>query len=246
MAIGESWSFGRNREGNAARLAELAKAHGFTVKAIPPVMLDGAPVSSTRIREAITQRRFDDAARLLGRSYAVAGTVIHGEERGRTIGFPTANLGDVEQLLPPRGVYAAKARVAGNLARYPAVLNLGKRPTFTSNGEVSLEVHLLDFSGRSLRPEALDLRLRVAPRRTGFSRRRRAQGADRGGCQTGPGDALSQHSEHRQVFEAQKLADEFVLRPFLQFDRRTDLLDAALVENDDAVGELERLRPDRG
>jgi riboflavin kinase/FMN adenylyltransferase len=145
VAIGENWSFGRNREGNAARLAELAQPHGFTVKAIAPVTLDGAPVSSTRIREAISQRRFADAARLLGRSYAVSGTVIHGDERGRRIGFPTANLGDITQLLPPRGVYAARARVAGNLERYGAVLNLGRRPTFTSNGVDSLEVHLLDF-----------------------------------------------------------------------------------------------------
>jgi len=145
VAIGESWSFGRNREGNAARLAELARAHGFTVKAIAPVQLDGAPVSSTRIREAILQRRFDEAARLLGRSYAVTGKVIHGEERGRLLGFPTANLADVEQLLPPRGVYAVRARVAGNLTKYRAVMNLGKRPTFTSNGVDSLEVHLLDF-----------------------------------------------------------------------------------------------------
>ncbi len=145
VAIGENWSFGRNREGNAARLGELARTHGFTVQAIPPVLLDGAPVSSTRIREAIQQRRFTDAARLLGRSYAVVGQVLHGEERGRTLGFPTANLGGVEQLLPPRGVYAARARVAGNLTRYLAVMNLGKRPTFTSNGTDSLEVHLLDF-----------------------------------------------------------------------------------------------------
>jgi riboflavin kinase/FMN adenylyltransferase len=145
VAIGENWSFGRNREGNAARLAELGRLHGFTVKAIPPVMLDGAPVSSTRIREALGQRRFDEAARLLGRSYAVVGTVLHGDERGRTLGFPTANLGHVEQLLPPRGVYAVRARVAGNLALYPAVMNLGKRPTFTSNGVDSMEVHLLDF-----------------------------------------------------------------------------------------------------
>ncbi|MCE0522993.1 MAG: riboflavin biosynthesis protein RibF [Methylacidiphilales bacterium] len=145
VAIGESWSFGRNREGNAARLTELAQAHGFTVKAIAPVQLDGAPVSSTRIREAILQRRFDEAARLLGRSYAITGKVIHGEERGRTLGFPTANLAEVEQLLPPRGVYAAHARVAGNLTKYRAVMNLGKRPTFTSNGVDSLEVHLLDF-----------------------------------------------------------------------------------------------------
>ena len=146
VAIGEGWSFGRNREGNALRLADLAKAHGFSVQAIAPVSLDGAPVSSTRIREAILQRRFDEAARLLGRSYAITGKVIHGEERGRTLGFPTANLADVEQLLPPRGVYAVRARVAGNLTKYRAVMNLGQRPTFTSNGTDSLEVHLLDFN----------------------------------------------------------------------------------------------------
>lgn len=146
VAIGENWSFGRNREGNAARLAELAKSHGFTVRAIAPVLLEGAPVSSTRIREAILQRRFADATRLLGRSHAVTGLVSHGDERGRTLGFPTANLTGVEQLLPPRGVYAVKARVAGNLTKYRAVMNLGQRPTFTSNGTDSLEVHLLDFN----------------------------------------------------------------------------------------------------
>ena len=145
VAIGATWTFGRNREGNAARLAELAQKHGFTVNAIAPVLLDGAPVSSTRIREAILQRRFDEAARLLGRSYAITGKVIHGDERGRTIGFPTANFAEVEQLLPPRGVYAVRARVAGNLTKYRAVMNLGNRPTFTSNGVDSLEVHLLDF-----------------------------------------------------------------------------------------------------
>jgi riboflavin kinase/FMN adenylyltransferase len=145
VAIGQNWAFGRNREGNAVRLAELANAYGFKVTEIPPVLLDDAPVSSTRIREAIMQRRFDEAARLLGRSYAVTGKVVHGDQRGHTIGFPTANLAEVEQLLPPRGVYAVKARVAGNLTKYPAVMNLGNRPTFTSNGIDSLEVHLLDF-----------------------------------------------------------------------------------------------------
>ncbi len=145
VAIGENWSFGRNREGNAARLAEMAQAYGFTVKAIAPVMLDGAPVSSTRIREAISKRQFDEAKRLLSRSHAVIGTVIHGDERGRQLGFPTANLAHVEQLLPPRGVYAVRARVAGNLTKYRAVMNLGQRPTFTSNGTDSLEVHILDL-----------------------------------------------------------------------------------------------------
>ncbi len=146
VAIGENWSFGRNREGNAGRLAELAQAYGFTVKAIAHIELDGAPVSSTRIREAILQRRFADAWKLLGRSHAVAGTVVHGDARGQQLGFPTANLADVEQLLPPRGVYAVRARVAGNLTKYRAVMNLGQRPTFTSNDIDSLEVHLLDFN----------------------------------------------------------------------------------------------------
>jgi len=154
IAIGEGWSFGRNREGNAARLAELAEGHGFHVHAIAPVFLDGALVSSTRIREAIAQRRFDEAARCLGRSYAVTGTVIPGDARGRTIGFPTANLGGVEQLLPPRGVYAVRVRVRGEF--YPGVMNLGQRPTFTSNGVDSLEVHLLE-GGRDLYGEELEL-----------------------------------------------------------------------------------------
>ena len=145
VAIGENWSFGRNREGTAARLAEMAQAYNFVVKAIAPVMLDGAPVSSTRIREAIAKKQFDEAKRLLGRSHAVIGTVIHGDARGRQIGFPTANLAHVEQLLPPRGVYAVRARVAGNLTKYRAVMNLGQRPTFTSNGLDSLEVHVLDL-----------------------------------------------------------------------------------------------------
>ena len=154
IAIGENWSFGRNREGNASRLTELAAARGVRVRAIAPVSLDGALVSSTRIREAISQRRFADAARCLSRSHAVTGTVIHGEARGRQIGFPTANLGEVEQLLPPRGVYAVRVRIDAHF--YPGVMNLGQRPTFTSNGVDSLEVHLLE-GGRDLYGEELEL-----------------------------------------------------------------------------------------
>jgi riboflavin kinase/FMN adenylyltransferase len=147
IAIGEGWAFGRHREGNAARLAELGATHRLSVRAIAPVQIDGALVSSTRVREAIVQRRFDEATRCLGRSHAVTGTVIRGDARGRQIGFPTANLGEVEQLLPPRGVYAVRARIDGE--RFPAVMNLGQRPTFTSNGVDSLEVHLLE-GGRDL------------------------------------------------------------------------------------------------
>jgi len=154
IAIGQGWAFGRNREGDAARLTQLGAAHGLAVRSIAPVHLDGALVSSTRIREAIVVRRFDEAARCLGRSHAVTGTVIPGEARGRQIGFPTANLGDVEQLLPPRGVYVVRARVGTEI--FPAVMNLGQRPTFTSNGVDSLEVHLLE-GGRDLYGEEMEL-----------------------------------------------------------------------------------------
>ena len=147
MAIGENWAFGANRAGDAARLTQLGAERGLRVRAIPPVRLDDALVSSTRIRDAIGRRDFAEASRCLGRSHAVTGMVIHGEARGRLIGFPTANLGKVEQLLPPRGVYAVHARVEG--ASHPAVMNLGQRPTFTSNGVDSLEVHLLE-GGRDL------------------------------------------------------------------------------------------------
>ena len=154
IAIGENWAFGANRAGDAARLTELGAEHGLRVRAIPPVRLDDALVSSTRIRDAIGRRDFAAARRCLGRSHAVSGTVIHGEARGRLIGFPTANLGQVEQLLPPRGVYAARARVDG--ACHPAVMNLGQRPTFTSNGLDSLEVHLLE-GGRDLYGREIEL-----------------------------------------------------------------------------------------
>jgi len=145
VAVGEGWTFGKNRAGTTDRLSALADKHGFSVNAIPPVMYDGAPVSSTRIREAIAQRNFELAGKLLGRSYAVTGKVIRGDQRGRTLGFPTANVAEVEQLLPPRGVYACRARLAAHLTRYKAVMNLGARPTFTSNGVDALEVHILDF-----------------------------------------------------------------------------------------------------
>jgi riboflavin kinase/FMN adenylyltransferase len=147
LAIGEGWTFGRNREGDANRLAQLARAHGCEVRAIGPVLLDDAPVSSTRIREAILHRDFALAQRLLGRSHAVTGVVAKGDGRGRQIGFPTANLEGVEQLLPPAGVYAARVRIDGEAALHPAVLNLGSRPTISTDGRRTLEVHLLDFAG---------------------------------------------------------------------------------------------------
>ncbi len=110
------------------------------------VSLDSQPFSSTRIREAIRAGNFDAASQMLGRAYSVAGNVVHGDQVGHKLGFPTANLDTVGLLLPPNGVYAAHAAVAGQT--YQAVLNIGIRPTVSQPTPTPrVEVHLLDFSG---------------------------------------------------------------------------------------------------
>ena len=109
-----------------------------------PVELDGEPISSTRIRSAIAAGDLATARRCLGRFPGALGEVVHGDARGRTMGFPTANLALQGGALPPAGVYAVEAVVDGET--FAAVANLGTRPTF-ADGEPSLEVHLLDFEG---------------------------------------------------------------------------------------------------
>ena len=109
------------------------------------VAIGGEAVSSTRIRQAIARGAFDIASQLLGRPYALASKVIRGAGIGDSLGFPTANMDTTGLALPPDGVYAAQVIVADQTHR--AVVNLGTRPTFSSNTEVQLEAHLLDFSG---------------------------------------------------------------------------------------------------
>lgn len=145
IGMGPNWSFGKDRTGNAALLADIGREEGFTVHEIPPLIIEGQIASSTRIREAIAQRDFPLAALLLGRPYAIEGRIIHGDGRGRTLGFPTANLAHVFQMLPPPGVYACRAKLAGN--SHLAVLNIGNRPTFGADAGYSVEAHLLNFSG---------------------------------------------------------------------------------------------------
>ncbi len=145
VVVGEAFRFGHRREGDARALEALGEALGFTVRPLPPVLEQGSPVSSSRVRDALARGDVRTARDLLGRPYFVDATVVRGDGRGRTIGVPTANLEPENQILPARGVYAARCRVpAGHW--HPAVVNLGHRPTF--GGEhVTVEAHLIDFDG---------------------------------------------------------------------------------------------------
>lgn len=145
VVTGADFSFGARRAGDVATLARLGAVHGFTAQALAPVSDGGAPVSSTRVREALAEARPEEAARLLGQPFAIAGTVIPGDRRGRTIGVPTANMELGDYVRPAFGVYAARARLPdGSLV--PGVANLGIRPMFDPP-RLLLETWLFDWSG---------------------------------------------------------------------------------------------------
>jgi riboflavin kinase/FMN adenylyltransferase len=145
VVVGETFRFGHRQAGDAAVLARLGGELGFSVEAVAPVLDDGRPVSSSRVREALGAGDVAHAAALVGQAYFVDGTVIVGDRRGRTIGVPTANL-DVEgALLPARGVYAGPCRLPDGRSAL-AVVNVGQRPTFGGR-TVTVEAHLVDFAG---------------------------------------------------------------------------------------------------
>ena len=151
IVVGEDFHFGRRRAGNVALLHELGATRDFEVTGLPLVARPdstGSAVSSTVIRLAVTEGRVEQAARLLGRAHQVRGTVVTGDQRGRTIGFPTANVEVPNEIcLPADGVYAGwYERPDGT--RHGAAINLGRRPTFYERADHSLlEAHLLDFAG---------------------------------------------------------------------------------------------------
>lgn len=145
LVIGPDFRFGRNASGDVRTLTTMGAEHGFTVEQVPPVELEGGPVSSTRIRRALFDGDVAQAARLLARVHDVDGKVIEGDRRGRAIGFPTANLEYAPVLLPADGVYAVVGRVEGRAERLLGVANLGVRPTFEAGR--SLEAHFFDFDG---------------------------------------------------------------------------------------------------
>ncbi|CAN5720897.1 bifunctional riboflavin kinase/FAD synthetase [soil metagenome] len=143
--VGPEFRFGHRRAGDLEALCRQGIEHGFAAEAIAPVLLDGERVSSTRIRAALTEGRFAAAARLLGRPYAIAGTVVHGRHLGRTLGYPTANLRFGGKVPALRGIYASRVHGVGTQP-WPSVSSFGTRPT-VGGVEPLLEAHLFDFDG---------------------------------------------------------------------------------------------------
>jgi riboflavin kinase / FMN adenylyltransferase len=143
VVVGHSVNFGHNRAGNASVMVELGREFGFDTTVVGPVKQAGIEVSSTKIRELISSGDVRTAARLLGRYHFLHGTVVRGRERGRTIGFPTANLDSATECLPADGVYAT--RVVLDDGHYASITNIGMRPTFNEAAR-SVEAHIFDFN----------------------------------------------------------------------------------------------------
>lgn len=147
VIIGTNFRFGHRAAGDVVTLATEGERHGFVAEAVTLLELDGVPLSSSAIREHVADGQLDFVTAALGRPFSVAGPVVSGDRRGRTIGFPTANVEVAAgRLLPGHGVYAGRARVtdaSGATKVHDAVTNVGTRPTFDGQG-VTVEVHLLD------------------------------------------------------------------------------------------------------
>ena len=156
MWIGHDFALGYKREGDAGFLRAMGAERGYTVHMIEPVLLQGQPVSSSRIRAALRAGDMRQAKACLGRAFRLDGTVVRGAQRGRRLGFPTANLAVwPDHAIPANGIYAGWAQV-GN-ASYMAATNIGTRPTF-DNGLRTIEAYLLDFDDDLYgQPVALDL-----------------------------------------------------------------------------------------
>jgi riboflavin kinase/FMN adenylyltransferase len=149
VQVGTNFRFGKGRAGDLATLAELGARHGFEARSEPLFGDEAGSYSSTRVRQVIAAGDVVTAARLLGRPHMLSGVVVQGDQRGRTLGFPTANLAGIVEARPPHGVYAVLVDAEASPGRFTAlargVMNVGVRPTFAA-GE-SCEVHLLDFAG---------------------------------------------------------------------------------------------------
>lgn len=158
IVIGYDHHFGKGRGGNAETLTSLGEESGFTVDNIPSFKLDDIIISSTKVRNALSEGDVALAAKMLGRSYRFSGTVVGGDKRGRELGYPTANiqLDYPEKLLPLIGIYAVKVILQNQT--HNGLLSIGRRPTFYEDGEVVSEVYIYDFN-RQIYGEKISIEL---------------------------------------------------------------------------------------
>ena len=192
LVEGADFTFGHNREGDMAFLKAYGAAHGFTVQTVGLQFADHERISSTRIRALLAEGQVEGAAELLGRPYAVRGLVMQGDQRGRLLGFPTANLSvDAQKILPADGVYAVRVRVEQTM--YAGAANIGVRPTLDGTKHLT-EVHVLDMQ-RDLYGKELEVqfiaRLREERRFAGVEALRAQIAADVQQARI----TLSQHAE---------------------------------------------------
>jgi riboflavin kinase/FMN adenylyltransferase len=143
IIVGYDFRFGHRRAGTTALLQEQAPTFGYHVIVVQPITQEGIVVSSSNIRQLLQEGRVETAARLLGRTYAIAGSVVEGFRRGASLGFPTANVRPVHDIVLHTGVYAVRVEWENHL--YPGVANVGYNPTF-GNQALSVEAHLFDFA----------------------------------------------------------------------------------------------------
>lgn len=144
MVEGPNFYFGKDRAGDVALLGQLCEQAGMFFEVVEPTVCGSRMISSSEVRKSIQNGDITEATSMLGRLYQITGTVGHGAERGRLLGFPTANLTDIKTLIPANGVYSGVGTIAGK--QYPAAIHIGGNPTF-QHDETKVEVHLIGFSG---------------------------------------------------------------------------------------------------
>lgn len=145
--VGNDFMFGANRAGSSAKFTEAGQKHHFIFKALEQVKTQGHKISSTRIRELIRQGKLSQAEKLLGRRVGYMGKVVHGDSRGKSLGYPTANIDFQNVVIPPLGVYAVQVRVGKKT--YPGMGYIGRRPTYEkANHHLNMEVNIFDFKER--------------------------------------------------------------------------------------------------
>jgi riboflavin kinase/FMN adenylyltransferase len=147
LVVGYDFAFGANREGTLSTLEKLCEKNGLNLEVVNPIKMDGLVISSSEIRKSIKEGHVDLARKMLGRSFYISGVVIKGDQRGRLLGFPTANLSTPSEVFPKPGVYATYTRVRDDI--YKSVTNVGYNPTFLNNGKdkpLKIETHILNFN----------------------------------------------------------------------------------------------------